>query len=184
MEKEKFERILIELDSVSNIDELRNILEQIHEYLFEVRLYRDEEQNKILFTKLAIVASNLQHSFDFVFSDRYGGYNLMGISFNSDSHPKVYTGYKYFKWTITPSGHREREEREIREIKELNVDNEDITRVSYLPVVFGENFKICLDQNESEQTQFKIATTALYDELKAQYQRKKQEENPKMKLLK
>lgn len=173
MENEKFEKTLMALDLVTDTNELREIIDTIHYYLFEIKQYRNMEQNQVLLTKIADVASDLQEPFDFAFPDIFGGTNLFGVSFNKDGRPKVYTGYKWHNWTINENGYPRVEECEFRSIKELNNDDEDIVRDSYMPRNFGTAFRASSEQSYLESSQFDEATEILYDELKKGYQKNK-----------
>lgn len=177
MTNKKYEVTLEELDTITNIQELKNIIEKekIQYTIFEGKFYRNKEQTEELLRKIAIIANNFKQNFELHLSDIFGHYHILGISFTND-RPKVSTGYVWSQHTDI-SQEKEIVEHEFRVIKELNEQNEIITRKSFAPIGQINYF-----ENESNSEKYENATTILFDELQKQYIKEK--DNIKTKKIK
>lgn len=174
MTNKKFEITLEELDSVTNINELKDIIEKekIQYAIFEGKFYRNKEQTKKLLTKIAEIANNFKQDFEFELSDIFGYKHILGISFQNN-RPKVSTGYKWIQHQDI-SQEKEPIEHEFRVIKEINDNKEIITRKSFIPA--GE---INYFENQSNAEKYENATEILFETLKDCYLKEK--ENQKIK---
>lgn len=174
MTNKKFEITLEKLDSITNINELKDIIEKekIQYTIFEGKFYRDKEQSKKLLTKIAEIANNFKQDIEFELSDIFNYTHILGISF-VDNRPKVSTGYKW-KQHLDITQENQLVEHEFRVIKELNDNQEIITRRSFIPVDEINYF-----ETDSNAEKYENATEILFEQLNNHYIKEKKEQKIK-----
>lgn len=161
-------RLEQQLEQVTSVEELENLIENNGEIIFAEKETRFQEERINVLTKLAKVISNFGQNVKCILTDRTGHFHPLWVVFLNE-RPRVYTG---FDWTHYNS-QNDTEECQYRFIKEINMDEEEITRKTFYPTTARYYTLPC------DTERYDNPAEIIFDELKKQYIEKKKNAHKK-----
>lgn len=163
MKIKDFNRIIYALDSATCINDIKNVINPFSE-IFEYNGVRNNIQRNKILRKIAEVTSNFGEDLTHSYEDLLGEQYILGITFGGDGSPTVWTGY---------AGFNKSENKYVEYLNYKSINSKDDETKEYKIGEYNGDEDI-------KKEPFISATEILYDELKKQYQEKKNIQKKKL----